>query len=212
MISKLTYMWKKTIAAALLLTAVMTALAQEIEVYAPEGSATTVQLRTNGLYWLALSPNIGVELQTDMGVTFSLDYVGAWWNKNQKHRYFSNYAFQLDARYYLNSRTQGTPYLGHHVGIYGQMMTYDFEFGGTGYQSNDLSKTWTIGAAYGYRLPLGKRFAVDFTIGIGYLSSKYDVYKPYMGQYVRTNTKRLKFYGPTRLETSFVWNINATNN
>lgn len=181
------------------------------EVYTAEENPTVVQLKTNGLFWLAASPNIGVELQTDLGVSFSADYVGAWWNRNQKHRYFSNYAFQLDARYYLSAKEQGTPYLGHHVGIYGQMITYDFEFGGKGYQSNDLSKTWAIGAAYGYRIPLGKQFAADFTIGIGYLRSKYDVYEPYMGRYVRLNSKRLSYFGPTRLEASLIWNINAKN-
>ena len=189
----------------------ITSSAAAQEVYVIEDKPTTVQLKTNGLYWLTLSPNIGEELQTDVGWSVSVDEVGAWGNKNQKHRYFSNYAFQLDARYYLSSKTQNTSYLGHHVGLYAQMMTYDFEFGGIGYQNNDLSKTWAIGAAYGYRIPLGKSFAVDFTIGVGYLSSKYDVYKPYMGQYVRTNTKRLKFFGPTRLEASFVWNINGKN-
>ena len=181
------------------------------EMYSAEEKPTVVQLKTNGLFWLAASPNIGVELQTDLGVSFSVDYVGAWWNKNQKHRYFSNYAFQMSVQYYLSSKEQGTPYLGHHVGIYGQMITYDFEFGNKGYQSNDLSKTWAIGAAYGYRIPLGKQFSADFTIGIGYLRSKYDVYEPYMGRYVRTNTKRLNYFGPTRLEASLIWNINAKN-
>ena len=91
-----------------------------------------VQLHTNGLYDLALCPNIGLELQTDLGLAWQCDYIGAWWSNNSKHRYWQNYAFQMELRYYLGHDHQDTPYFGHHIGVYGQLATYDFEFGGTG--------------------------------------------------------------------------------
>lgn len=198
---------------ALILVLMMTVItsSQAQMVYDFEEKPTAVQFRTNGLYWLALSPNIGVELQTDLGLAFLADYVGAWWNNNQKHNYWSDYAFHVEGRYYLGNKVQDTPFSGHHVGLYGIMATYDFEFGGIGYQSNDLSKTWSIGASYGYSLPLTKRLSVDFTIGIGYLQSKYDVYHPEAGWYVRDKTKKLKYFGPTKLEATLVWNLNSFN-
>ena len=205
-LSKITSAWRKAVMTAFLTVVVLTA-----HVYAVEGNSTTVQLRTNGLYWLALSPNIGVELQTDLGLAFSMDYIGAWWNSDPSHHYWSDYAFQMEARYYLGVNKQEAPYKGHHVGLYGIMATYDFEFGGKGYQSNDLTKTFSIGGSYGYTMPLNKNFSLDFTVGLGYVQSKYDVYVPTNGGYMRTNTKRLRYFGPSKLEVSLVWNINKKN-
>lgn len=179
---------------------------------AQTSKSPAVQLRTNTLYDLAATPNIGLEIQTDLGIAWQLDYMGAWWNNNGKHRYFSNYAFQTEVRYYLD-RSHGFPYTGHHAGLYGQMATYDFEFGGKGYMCRDLDKTFGIGLSYGYALRLSKWWSADFTIGIGYFQSKYDCYKPncYENGYYRTGTKTLRFFGPTKVEVALVWNINYSN-
>lgn len=195
---------------SLLLCAATKGSAQEV--YAYEDKPITVQLRTNGLYWLGLSPNIGAELQTDMGLAFQLDYIGAWWNCNRKHNYWSNYAFQTEARYYFGSKKQESPYKGHHIGLYAFMATYDFEFGGKGYQSNDLSKTWSVGVSYGYTKRLSRHFSLDFTLGVGFLQSTYDVYIPQNDRYIRMNTKRARFFGPTKAEVAVVWNINNKKN
>ncbi len=189
---------------------VTTAQAQEI--YRLESEPAAVQLRTNGLYDLALSPNIGLEIQTDLGIAWQLDYTGAWWNNDARHRYFSNYAFQTELRYYLASPRMSFPYTGHHVGLYGQMATYDFEFGGTGYQCRDLDNSFGIGLSYGFSMPVSRHFTLDFTLGLGYFASKYWVYKPSADWYVPTNRKRLTWFGPTKLEATLVWNINAKNN
>ncbi len=195
---------------AIMLCASGKACAQEV--YAFEEKPVTVQLRTNGLYWLGLSPNIGAEVQTDMGLAFQLDYMGAWWNCFRKHKFWSNYAFHAEARYYLGAKKQENPYKGHHIGVYAILATYDFEFGNTGYQSNDLSKTWSIGATYGWTKPLNRHLSLDFTLGLGFLQSTYDVYIPQNDKYIRMNTKRMRFFGPTKVEVSLVWNINNKNN
>ena len=192
------------------ITAVQITRAQEI--CRLESTPASVQLHTNGLYDLALCPNIGLEIQTDLGLAFQLDYIGAWWSNNSKHRSWQNYGFQTEIRYYLASKSTYMPYLGHHVGVYGQMATYDFEFGGTGCQCNTLDKSWGIGIAYGYRKSLSRHFSVDFTLGLGYFKSKYTVYEPNNDWYKATNWKKLNWFGPTRLEISFIWNINNKNN
>lgn len=185
---------------------------QAQEVYRAEGSSITVQLRSNGLYDIALCPNIGVELQTDYGLAFQLDYTGAWWNNDAKHRYFSNYAFQTELRYYFDKK-RIQPYNGHHVGLYAQMITYDFEFGKKGYMCRNLDDTFAIGASYGYSFVLNKHWNLDITAGIAYLHSKYDVYNPNSrGAYTREYTKKKSLFIPTKLEATFVWNINRKNN
>lgn len=203
----------RLVAVTLAVISVATTKAQEI--YRVESAPAAVQLRSNGLYDLALCPNIGIEIQTDLGLAWQLDYIGAWWNSPSRNRFFSNYAFQTEIRYYLASPKMTFPYTGHHVGLYGQMITYDFEFGGTGYQSRDLDYTFGIGASYGYSFPLSKRWSLDLTIGLGYFQSRYDEYDPrdIYGEkhFIHKETRRLKFWGPTKLEATFVWNINSFN-
>ena len=200
--------WMTAAAAGMMMTA---GDLQAQEIYRMENAPATVQLRTNTLYDLALCPNIGAEIQTDIGLAWQLDYIGAWWNTPSGNRFFSNYGFQTEARYYFGSGKQQMPYKGHHAGIYGQMATYDFEFGGKGYLSRNLDYSFGTGISYGYSFPISKHWSIDLTAGIGYFQSKYDVYEPSETGYHRNETRRLTFWGPTKLEASFVWNINAKN-
>lgn len=194
----------------LLVAVMLTARAQEV--YVRDEDPAAIQLRTNGLYWLALSPSVGMEIQTNSGLAFELGYVGAWWNSHARNRFYSNYAFESELRYYLDNKGQHTPFKGHHIGVYGQLVTYDFEFGGRGYQCNDLKKTFAVGASYGYSLPISRHFNVDFTVGVGYFSSKNREYIPFDDGYAATADKKLTFFGPTKLEVSLVWNIKRKNN
>lgn len=186
----------------------MTATAQEY--YREQTAPAAVQLRTNGLYYLAACPNIGAEIQTDLGIAWQLDYIGAWWN-GKKH-FFSDYALQTELRYYFISKEEKMPYYGHHVGIYGQMATYDFCFGEKGYLCRNLDDSWGMGISYGYALQLNRHWNIDFTLGVGFFRSKYDTYHPTSTWFTRDDTRQIKFFGPTKLEVTFVWNINAKNN
>ena len=186
----------------------------DIESVRPESPSATFQLRSNALYDLALSPNVGIEFQTDLGLAFQFDYVGAWWNSPSHNRFFSNYGFQTEARYYFRHDDTAHPFRGLHTGIYGQMATFDFEFGGEGVQCPNLDDTWGLGLSGGYTLPISRRWAIDFTLGLGYFTAKYATYEPSKsssGHFPQTGTKRLKFFGPTKLEVSFVWSLNKDN-
>lgn len=181
------------------------------ETYRLEEAPVAVQLHTNTLFDAVLCPNIGVELQTDLGIAVQADYIGAWWNRSASNKYYSTYAFQTEVRYYLDSRRQTFPYTGHHIGLYGQMATYDMEFGGRGYQSADLDNTFGVGVAYGYTFPLSRHWSLNLTAGIGYFSSRYLKYMPVDDGYLALSHNRLSWFGPTRLEASFVYNINICN-
>lgn len=179
-----------------------------------ESTAPTFQLRTNGLYDLALSPNIGLEWQSSFGMAFQFDYVGAWWNSPSKNRFFSNYGFQTEIRYYFKHKNTANPFRGLHAGVYGQMATFDFEFGGEGVQCPNLDDAWGLGLSGGYTLPISRRWAIDFVLGLGYFTAKYATYDPSVdsnGRFRQNGTKRLKFFGPTKLEVSFVWSLNKDN-
>lgn len=190
---------------------ITTVQVQAQEIYRAEGPSAAVQLRTNGLYDLVLCPNVGIEVQTDLGLAWQLDYIGAWWNTQKKNRYFSNYALQTELRYYFASPKMNFPYTGHHTGVYFQMATYDFEFGGKGLQCKDLDNSIGLGLSYGYSKPVSRRFSLDFTLGIGYFISKYTIYQPSGEWYKATARKKLTWFGPTKAEVTLVWNLNKNN-
>lgn len=172
---------------------------------------TVVQFRSNLLYDLALCPTIGVEVQLPRGFAWQLDYTGAWWNNDSRHRYYSNYGFQTEFRYYFDQE-ENEPHQSHHVGLYGQLFTYDFEFGHRGRMSRWLDDNFGIGVSYGYVKALGRHCSLDFVLGLGYIQSTYDEYIPMDGFYCKTATKKWRFIGPTKAEITLVWSLNANNN
>ena len=176
-----------------------------------EKPSAAFQLRTNILTDLALSPSIGLECQTNTGWAWQFDYAGAWWNSDNRHRYWSDYGFHTELRYYLRHDNLDSPYRGHHLGAYGWVLTYDFEFGGKGWQCANLANTFGFGLSYGYSLPLSRRWGMDFTIGIGYLQSRYTEYYPMFGKYIRTDDKKFNWTGPSKAEVSLVYNLNILN-
>ena len=168
-----------------------------------------MSLSTNTLLDLLLTPNIGAEVY--LGANFSVDanWHYAWW-KIQKHNYFwRTYGGDLSLRWWFGKPSRTKPLTGHHIGPYGQMITYDFEFGKEGVLADRWS--WTVGLEYGYSLPIAERLNLDFTIGAGYHWGEFFEYKPVDGHYVWQATKRRQYMGPTKLEVSLVWLIGCDN-
>lgn len=166
-------------------------------------------LKTNMLYDAALVPNIGVEFYLGKGWTIGGNWMYAWWNSDRKHNYWRIYGGDLNVRKYFGKRAKEKPLTGHHLGVYGGIVTYDFELGGKGY----LGDRWSYhaGIEYGYSLPVAKRLNIDFGIGIGYLGGEYKEYKPIDNHYVWQATKQRHWFGPTKAEISLVWLIGRGN-
>lgn len=163
-----------------------------------------IAFRSNLLYDLALVPNIGVEFHLGKGWSLGLDYNHAWWNLPGKNYYWRILGGGLDFRKYFGKITSSRPLSGHHIGLYAQAFTYDIELGGRG-QISDL--TYSGGLEYGYSLPLGDNFNIDFGAGFGFAGGEYKVYDPEDGCYVWKETRQRYYYGPTKGEISLVWII-----
>lgn len=165
-------------------------------------------LKSNLLYDVALVPNLGIEFYLGRGWSLGGNWMYAWWSSDARHNYWRTYGGELDLRKYFGRRAAEKPLTGHHLGIYGQMLTYDFETGGTGYQSK---LSYGVGIEYGYSLPIGRRLNLDFGIGIGYLGGEYKKYRPIDSHYVWQETKQRHWFGPTKAEISLVWLIGRGN-
>lgn len=168
-----------------------------------------VSLQSNLLYDALLIPNAGAEVY--LGKNFSLDgnWNYAWWRLDKKHIYWRTYGGDLALRWWFGRDSRIKPLTGHHIGTYGQMISYDFEFGKSGVLADRWS--WTLGLEYGYSLPIKERLNLDFTIGFGYHWGEFSEYKPIDNHYVWQATKHRQYMGPTKFEISLVWLFGCDN-
>ena len=162
-----------------------------------------IALRTNLLYDAALIPTIGAEF--DLGKLWSIgfDYNGTWFYSPSRHRYWQTIGGYLMLRRYLKADDEGRPFMGHHVGVYGQLLTFDIEFGDRGWQG--AYPNWGGGIEYGYSAWLSDRLNIDFSLGIGYLRLKYKDYDPDGDSFKWRSTHRRNWFGPTKAEVSLKW-------
>ena len=174
-------------------------------------------LKTNLLYDVALVPNIGAEFYLGRGWSLGGNWMYAWWNSNKRHNYWRLYGGELEIRKYFGRRAVEKPLTGHHLGLYGQLFTYDFELGGTGYMGGKPGGTlwekmnYAVGLEYGYSLPVARRLNLDFVIGVGYWGGEYHTYDPIDDHYVWKETRQRHWFGPTKAEISLVWLIGRDN-
>ena len=164
--------------------------------------AQNLALKTNLLYDVVLVPNVAIEYAINEHISINADWMYAWWSRDTKHDYWRTYGGDLEARYWFSNKN-GRILTGHHVGAYAGILTYDVEFGGTGYMGEKWS--YMFGLSYGYSLPLYKKLNLDFEIGLGYFGGEYYEYEPEFGSYIWQQTKMRKWFGPTRAEVSLVW-------
>lgn len=178
----------------------------EIDVYQsarPDCSNYYGVLKTNALYDLALIPNIGFELRFGRNFTIGANWHYAWWKSDAIHWYWRTYGGDVSARYYFGKEAERKAFTGHHVGVYGQIITYDFLLGKNGI----LADRWSYGygVEYGYSWALTKRLNFDMTLGVGYHTGQFYEYMSIDDCYVWQATKNRKYIGPTKLEFSLVW-------
>ena len=174
-------------------------------------------IRTNLLYDAALTPNIGAEFYLGRGFSLIADWHYAWWNDDSIKWYHRTYGGDIGVRYWFGSIAKEKPLTGHHIGIYGQVFTYDFEFGHMGIIGGKPNGTlfdqpnFGAGLDYGYSFPLANRLNLDLSVGMAYHWGIYYEYLPVDDCYVWKATKRRNYWGPTKAEVSLVWLLGKDN-
>ena len=173
-------------------------------------------LRTNRLYDAFLILAIGADwrMSDEIGVKLDVGFShwGAETGKVQKILFLNP-----EVRWYLGTEKKFYVGIG---GNYGKYNTYGYLLGSfysetvaqdgyirnTGYQGS----LWNVGVTAGYQLKLIKCLSLDFNLGLGCTSFKYDSFN--MIERVRIYNKKdqtKKFWGPTQAGVSLVWAINA---
>lgn len=162
-------------------------------------------VRTNLLYDVALVPNLGIEWRFSDHISANVNWMYAWWSRDSKNDYWRIYGGDAEIRYWFGNKS-GRKLTGHHVGAYGGILTYDVEWGGTGYMGEKWSHVF--GLSYGYSLRIAKNFNLDFNLGLGYFGGEYYEYHPQGDKYYWNQTKKRNWFGPTKAEVSLVWLLN----
>lgn len=164
-------------------------------------------VKSNLLYDAAVIPNIGAEIGLWKGFTLSGSYQNIWLRDKAWTRWYRVEGFEFGVNKYFNK--DGHPFRGHHIGIYGQMLTWDITINGRGY----LAERWAYGGgvSYGYTLSIGRRFNLDFEIGVGYLTGKMHEYIPQDGHRVWQSLKPFNWIGPTKIGVTLQWLIGRDN-
>ena len=179
----------------------------EVDISEAEGpvkSQTVLAVKNNLLYDLALAPNIEVEIPIGKRWSLNTEYKCPWW-LNSKH----DFCYQLlsggmEGRCWLGNRQKRNRLTGHFIGLYAEGGIYDFQLRGDGYQGKYYG---AAGVTYGYARQLARHFSLEFSLGIGYLTTEYKKYTPYEGDIIWTNSGRYNFIGPTKAKVSLVWLI-----
>lgn len=182
----------------------------EPEPLQPEKKPFYMAVKTNLLYDVAFIPNIGAEFYLGNHWSIAANWQYIWLRNKAKHKYWRVGAGDVALRKWFGNKASQKPLTGHHIGAYGQMVTYDFApTGKSGTIAEDWN--WSVGLEYGYSLPIARRLNMDFTLGIGYHWGEYKEYDPIDDHSVWQATKQRSYFGPTKAEVSLVWLLGHGN-
>lgn len=158
--------------------------------------AQHVSVKTNALYWAALSPNIGAEVSFAQRSSIALDgMMNLWAFKGNKKINFL--AVQPEYRYWFCQ-----PMSRHFTGIHLHYANYNGGFKKHRYNGN----LYGAGVSYGYQWYLAPRWNLEATIGLGYAYMDHDIYeRPKCGKFLGTGYRH--YWGITKLGISIVYII-----
>lgn len=167
-----------------------------------KGDPVRIGIETNLLHDALAVPNIGIGFYWNDRYSLTAGWEHAWWKSDKRHRYWRLYGGDLTFRRWIGKRDTRRAFTGHHLGVYGQLFTFDFEWGKKGW----LGDEWNYGGGleYGFALPIARRLHIDFSLGLGYQGGKYKEYLPIEGHYVWQATKRRHYWGVTQAKISLV--------
>lgn len=158
--------------------------------------AQRVALKTNALYWLASTPNLGAEFRVNRHVTFNFE---AAYNRIKVFNIDTKGAvINPEVRYWFSARPQA----GHFLGIAGIGADYNFRHKGKRYKG-DL---YGGGLTYGYSFVLSRHWSLEATAGVGIAHLQGKKYAKDEKEPQEANVKEWKFI-PVKAGVSFVYII-----
>lgn len=170
----------------------------------PKERVTVLAIKNNLLYDLALAPNLEIEVPLGQRWSLNTEYKCPWWLSHSRDFCYQLLSGGIEARCWLGNRRHRSRLTGHFIGLYAEGGVYDFQFGSDGYHGKYYGAG---GVSYGYTHPLGRNLALEFSLGMGYLTTEYRKYTPSGSDLIQTDSGHYNFIGPTKAKVSLVWLI-----
>lgn len=144
-------------------------------------------LKTNALGWGIAIANIAAEIDFAPHWSATLPIYWSAWNYFKSTLKFRTLTFQPEVRYWFSNSGNGW-FAGAHLGL----AWYNFATDGT-YRTQDHDRhtpAYGGGISAGYRLPVGQRWLMEFSLGAGIYALHYDKFRNEPnGLLVRTDKK-----------------------
>ncbi len=155
------------------------------------------------LYDIVLIPNVSAEFSLTPKISLSAGWMHSWWSLKTSDIYWRVYGGDIALKYWFGKKSNIRRLTGHHLGIYAQALTYDFDLGGQAQMSDGWNKA--IGVEYGHSFIISKNFNIDIYAGIGLITGNYKDYYNLDDHYVwQVSVKRQTFL-PTKFGASLIW-------
>lgn len=168
--------------------------------FATKAGAQQWAVSTNTLYWLTVTPNIGVEyaFNPKMSIAATVQYNPFTFGNNRKLKHVMG---NLEYRYWLSE-----VFKGHYLGLNG--VAAQFNFGnlpiGALKDYRYEGKIYGGGFSYGYQWIVGNRVNIGAEIGVGYWSMDYDkFFCQTCGE--RIDHYRSNYFGPTKIGVNIIY-------
>ena len=170
-------------------------------------------LKTNLLFDAALAPNVELELPLGRSWSVMVEYTFPWWLHRGDIFCMEMLQGGVEGRYWpghkkrLPDGSRRRLLTGWFVGGYTSGGYYDFQFKrDKGYQGEFFI---AAGVSGGYSCRLVRGLNMEFSLGVGALSTKYRQYEVVRGaertELVRQNAGKFFWLGPTKAKISLVW-------
>lgn len=175
-------------------------------------------VKTNALYWVTATPNIGFEFA--LADRWTVELAGGynpWTFDKEKNVKAKHFLVTPEVRYWFCESFNG-----HFIGLNANYTQFNvggilipevfYKIESTGVFIDALqhsrSEGWAAGAGitYGYAFPISRRWNMEFTLGLGYWYSSYDRFESRKcGLFQESVIKHV--FGPTDLGISFIYLI-----
>lgn len=174
--------------------------AGSLQMKAPKNVAPQdLRLRTNILPWAIAVPNIGAEYCFSSKWSAVLDVWYCPWKISDKFS-LKTAALLPEARWWLRSCSKGS-YFNVHLSV----AWFNLRANSYRYQTSGRPLLGA-GIGYGYRLPLNSKWALEFEIGAGMFSARYDRFYNIPNGSLK-DTRVSTYWGIDRAAVSVTYNI-----
>jgi hypothetical protein len=152
---------------------------------------------------------LNAEIEVPLGRRWSLagEWIFPWWLQQERQRALQLGVGTLEARRWLGDRASRPPMTGWFAGFYAGAGYYDVEWENKGYQGELFHAG--LSAGYAHAISRGGKWRMEYSLGAGYVRTRYREYTPRFGaddewHLIRRRSGNHTWIGPARAEISLV--------